>query len=134
MIGQHGIRTSRSSGPPIRYDAVRECLRHLAAQAGHLTASVLLLRWDTKPDSASGGRSFVEHRHAEHLSMPLIGYRPPESFSHFITIDFLESKRSSPPSINATTTASISVPTSGNLSCDSHGASSEIIAASINAG
>jgi hypothetical protein len=37
-----------------------------------LPMNVLLLRWDTKPDSASGGRSYVEHRHAEHLSMPLI--------------------------------------------------------------
>ncbi|MBN6040976.1 Appr-1-p processing protein [Amycolatopsis sp. 195334CR] len=44
MIGQHGIKTSRSTGPPIRYDAVRLCLRHLAAQAGRLSASVHLPR------------------------------------------------------------------------------------------
>src|SRR5690348_13503758 len=35
-----------------------------------LPTNVLLLRWDTKPASASGGRSYALHRHAERLSMP----------------------------------------------------------------
>ncbi|WP_233414385.1 hypothetical protein, partial [Nucisporomicrobium flavum] len=35
-----------------------------------LLTNVLLLRWDTKPASASGGRSYVLHQHAERLSMP----------------------------------------------------------------
>jgi hypothetical protein len=35
-----------------------------------LPKNVLLMRWDTKPDSASGGRSHATHRHAERLSMP----------------------------------------------------------------
>ncbi|SDX17691.1 O-acetyl-ADP-ribose deacetylase (regulator of RNase III), contains Macro domain [Saccharopolyspora shandongensis] len=47
MVGQHGISTSRSSGPPIRYDAVRQCLRHLAAHAARLAASVHLPRIGT---------------------------------------------------------------------------------------
>jgi O-acetyl-ADP-ribose deacetylase (regulator of RNase III) len=34
MIGQHGIKTGRSSGPPIRYDAVGQCLRGLATARG----------------------------------------------------------------------------------------------------
>ncbi|MDI5981125.1 macro domain-containing protein [Amycolatopsis magusensis] len=44
MVGQHGVRTSRSTGPPIRYDAVRRCLGHLATQARDRTASVHLPR------------------------------------------------------------------------------------------
>lgn len=44
MIGQHGLKTSRSSGPPIRYEAVRECLRRLAAEAAGLGASVHMPR------------------------------------------------------------------------------------------
>ncbi|MEO3781962.1 macro domain-containing protein [Actinocorallia sp. B10E7] len=44
MVGQHGVRTSRSSGPPIRYDAVRRCLHGLAAQAVRLEASVHMPR------------------------------------------------------------------------------------------
>lgn len=44
MIGQHGIKTSRSTGAPIRYDAVRQCLRHLATHAAGLDASVHMPR------------------------------------------------------------------------------------------
>ncbi|MDN3353409.1 Appr-1-p processing protein [Actinomadura sp. DC4] len=33
MIGQHGTRSSRSTGPPIRYDALRRCLHTLASHA-----------------------------------------------------------------------------------------------------
>jgi O-acetyl-ADP-ribose deacetylase (regulator of RNase III) len=44
MIGQHGIKTSRSSEPPIRYDAVRQCLHHLAAHATRLGATIHMPR------------------------------------------------------------------------------------------
>lgn len=44
MIGQHGMTASRSAGPPIRYDAVGECLSHLATRALELTASVHMPR------------------------------------------------------------------------------------------
>jgi O-acetyl-ADP-ribose deacetylase (regulator of RNase III) len=44
MIGQHGIKTGRSSGPPIRYEAVRSCLRDLASSALELAASVHMPR------------------------------------------------------------------------------------------
>lgn len=44
MIGQHGIKTSRSSGPPIRYDAVRQSLHHLAGHCRELKASVHMPR------------------------------------------------------------------------------------------
>lgn len=44
MVAQHGTRPSRSSGPPIRYDAVHECLRRLASEAVRLGASVHMPR------------------------------------------------------------------------------------------
>jgi O-acetyl-ADP-ribose deacetylase (regulator of RNase III) len=44
MIGQHGIGTSRSAGPPIRYDAVRLSLHHLARHARELRASIHMPR------------------------------------------------------------------------------------------
>ena len=44
MIGQHGMKTGRSSGPPIRYDAVGLCLRKLAGSALELAASVHMPR------------------------------------------------------------------------------------------
>ncbi|MEV4004425.1 macro domain-containing protein [Actinomadura sp. NPDC049753] len=53
MIGQHGIKTSRSSGPPIRYDAVRQCLHHLAAHATRLGATIHMPRIGT---GLAGGR------------------------------------------------------------------------------
>lgn len=53
MIGQHGIKTSRSSGPPVRYDAVRQCLHHLAAHATRLNATVHMPRIGT---GLAGGR------------------------------------------------------------------------------
>jgi O-acetyl-ADP-ribose deacetylase (regulator of RNase III) len=43
MIGQHGIRRSKA-GPPIRYDAIRDCLAKLAAEAKKLSASVHMPR------------------------------------------------------------------------------------------
>lgn len=44
MVAQHGTRSSRSSGPPIRYEALQECLRRLAVQAADLKASVHMPR------------------------------------------------------------------------------------------
>ncbi|WP_291693247.1 macro domain-containing protein [Bradyrhizobium sp.] len=43
MIGQHGMKTS-SKGPPIRYEAVRECLEKLADFASEKAASVHMPR------------------------------------------------------------------------------------------
>jgi O-acetyl-ADP-ribose deacetylase (regulator of RNase III) len=44
MIGQHGTKTSRSAGTPIRYDAVDQCLQTLAESAIELGASVHMPR------------------------------------------------------------------------------------------
>jgi O-acetyl-ADP-ribose deacetylase (regulator of RNase III) len=43
LIGQHGIR-SGSKGPPIRYEALRECLEKLAGEARSRSASVHMPR------------------------------------------------------------------------------------------
>lgn len=43
MIGQHGIRHG-SNGPPIRYEAVQQCLTRLAAHAVTLGASIHMPR------------------------------------------------------------------------------------------
>jgi O-acetyl-ADP-ribose deacetylase (regulator of RNase III) len=43
MVAQHGMKTG-SSGPPIRYKAVRACLGKLAEMAGELDASVHMPR------------------------------------------------------------------------------------------
>jgi len=43
MIGQHGIRRG-ASGPPIRYEAIAECLRRVAGMAQELQASVHMPR------------------------------------------------------------------------------------------
>ncbi len=43
MIAQRGIRGT-SEGPPIRYDALRDCLRELSAHAHRLEASVHMPR------------------------------------------------------------------------------------------
>src|SRR3954453_10846080 len=43
MVGQHGIRAG-SSGPPIRYDALRRCLEKVAAEAARRSASVHMPR------------------------------------------------------------------------------------------
>lgn len=43
MVGQRGMKTG-SKGPPIRYEAVRTCLRKLAAEAERLGASVHMPR------------------------------------------------------------------------------------------
>ncbi|MFD0687323.1 macro domain-containing protein [Actinomadura fibrosa] len=53
MIGQHGARHGRSSGPPIRYQAVQRCLHRLAAHAIELKATVHLPRIGT---GLAGGR------------------------------------------------------------------------------
>ncbi|MGI8333700.1 macro domain-containing protein [Actinomadura scrupuli] len=44
MIGQHGTKTSRSNGAPIRYDAVDQCLQALAGRVVELGASVHMPR------------------------------------------------------------------------------------------
>ncbi|MER8185705.1 macro domain-containing protein [Kitasatospora sp. NPDC094015] len=44
MIGQRGIRTGRSSGPPVRYEAIDAALARLAPEALRLGASVHLPR------------------------------------------------------------------------------------------
>ncbi len=43
MIGQRGMKTG-SNGPPIRYEAVRSCLKKLAAEAETLGASIHMPR------------------------------------------------------------------------------------------
>jgi O-acetyl-ADP-ribose deacetylase (regulator of RNase III) len=43
MIGQHGTKQG-SSGPPIRYEAVRQCLEKVAAEATRLSASIHMPR------------------------------------------------------------------------------------------
>ena len=44
MIGQRGMKTGRSTGAPIRYEAVEQCLSALAAEAELLNASVHMPR------------------------------------------------------------------------------------------
>lgn len=43
MIGQHGIHTT-ATGPPIRYEALAQCLESLAGHAARLEASVHMPR------------------------------------------------------------------------------------------
>jgi len=43
MVAQHGYQAT-AQGPPIRYDAVRECLMKLAVEAKSLEASVHMPR------------------------------------------------------------------------------------------
>src|SRR4051812_33902866 len=43
MVAQHGLRAS-AGAPPIRYDALRECLASLAERAAELAASVHMPR------------------------------------------------------------------------------------------
>jgi O-acetyl-ADP-ribose deacetylase (regulator of RNase III) len=43
MIAQHGTRPG-SQGPPIRYDALRQCLARLAGEAQQFSASVHMPR------------------------------------------------------------------------------------------
>ncbi|MFI8977127.1 hypothetical protein ACIGO9_29890 [Nocardia asteroides] len=47
MVGQHGIRTSRSSTAPIRYDALDRCLSNLANTATDLDATIHMPRIGT---------------------------------------------------------------------------------------
>lgn len=44
MIGQRGIKTGRSTGVPIRYEAIESCLEKLATEAKTLGASVHMPR------------------------------------------------------------------------------------------
>ena len=44
MVGQRGIKTGRSSGVPVRYDAIEACLDKLAKEAIELGASVHMPR------------------------------------------------------------------------------------------
>ncbi|MCD7899980.1 MAG: macro domain-containing protein [Bacteroides sp.] len=44
MIGQRGIKVSRSTGAPIRYDAIEACLEKLVKEARQLNASVHMPR------------------------------------------------------------------------------------------
>lgn len=44
MIGQRGMKTSRSAGVPIRYEAVEQCLAALTEEAALLNASVHMPR------------------------------------------------------------------------------------------
>jgi O-acetyl-ADP-ribose deacetylase (regulator of RNase III) len=44
MVGQRGIRTGRSSGVPVRYEAIDSALAKLAVHAKHLRASVHMPR------------------------------------------------------------------------------------------
>lgn len=44
MVGQRGIKTGRSTGVPIRYEAVEACLQQLAEEAKALNASVHMPR------------------------------------------------------------------------------------------
>lgn len=64
MIGQRGTRTG-SSGPPIRYAALAECLRQLAAKAVELGATVHMPRIGC--GLAGGDWARVEPLIAEHL-------------------------------------------------------------------
>lgn len=64
MIAQRGTK-SGSSGPPIRYEAVAECLRHVAAKALELKASVHMPRIGC--GLAGGEWAKVEPLIAEHL-------------------------------------------------------------------
>jgi O-acetyl-ADP-ribose deacetylase (regulator of RNase III) len=64
MVGQRGTKPG-SSGPPIRYEAVAECLRKVAAKAAELKASVHMPRIGC--GLAGGDWSRVEPLIDEHL-------------------------------------------------------------------
>ena len=44
MIGQHNIHRDKNGRPPIRYEAVQECLHKVAAYANEINASVHMPR------------------------------------------------------------------------------------------
>ena len=67
MVGQRGINRGRS-GPPIRYEAVAECLRQVAARARELGASVHMPRIGC--GLAGGDWSEVEPLIVQHLCEP----------------------------------------------------------------
>lgn len=64
MVAQHGIKHG-SSGPPIRYDAVADCLKKVAAQATELRASVHMPRIGC--GLAGGDWSHIEPLIVQHL-------------------------------------------------------------------
>jgi hypothetical protein len=81
MIAQRGIR-SGSSGPPIRYDAVADCLSTVAEHAARLTASVHmphigcgLCRRPVGPHRATRHRGPVGSRHRHHRLRPRLTRR-----------------------------------------------------------
>ena len=57
MVAQHGTK-SGSKGPPIRYDAVAECLTKVAEKVSELSASLHMPRIDV----AWRGGSWVNYR------------------------------------------------------------------------
>jgi len=44
MIGQRGVKTGRSTGAPVRYEAIEQCLTQLVIEAKSLNASVHMPR------------------------------------------------------------------------------------------
>ncbi|MFI0354503.1 macro domain-containing protein [Actinomadura sp. 9N407] len=44
MVAQHGVKPSKKNGPPIRYEAVDQCLQSLATRALDLGATVHMPR------------------------------------------------------------------------------------------
>jgi O-acetyl-ADP-ribose deacetylase (regulator of RNase III) len=44
MVAQRGVKPSKENGPPIRYDALDQCLQVLATQAADLDATVHMPR------------------------------------------------------------------------------------------
>ena len=64
MIGQHGIRRT-DQGPPIRYEAVAQCLQRVAEKAGDFNASVHMPRIGC--GLAGGEWSIIEPLLVEHL-------------------------------------------------------------------
>jgi O-acetyl-ADP-ribose deacetylase (regulator of RNase III) len=64
MVAQHGVKTG-SSGPPIRYEALAECLAEVGAKALELGASVHMPRIGT--GLAGGDWSRIEPLIEQHL-------------------------------------------------------------------
>jgi len=40
MIGQYGLKKSNSKGEPVRYEAIKTCLRHVCSKARELNATI----------------------------------------------------------------------------------------------
>ena len=67
MVGQHGMRHG-NSGPPIRYDAVADCLKKVAVKAADLKASIHVPRIGC--GLAGGEWSRIEPLIQQHLCEP----------------------------------------------------------------